>query len=292
MAYAQISLSRKLEKKYDVAIGFIELWSDIYANTCINADKRISWIHVDYEKAHYVPEIDVKNLEKSDRVVCVSEECLKIFKESFPKLKNKSVYIENILSKDYLIKKASKDEMDFNDTFEGLKILTVCRLSIYTKGLDRAVNALKQLKSQGYKAKWYVIGTGVDEMELREQIKAAEMENDFILLGKKINPYPYFEFFDVFALPSRHEGKPMAITEAQILGLPVVVTEYASAKEQINNNVDGIIVPNNDESIYYGIKEILDNQDLLQKFRSNLSNRQFSNEYVINDFYSLIEGFE
>jgi len=80
MSYAQLLYSRKLKAEYDVAVGFLELWSDVYANLRVNAKKRISWIHVDYEKAHYIAKTDEKMLSHSDVIVHVSEECKQNFK--------------------------------------------------------------------------------------------------------------------------------------------------------------------------------------------------------------------
>ena len=71
MAYAQATYCRNIEKEYDVAIGFMELWSDVFVNLKINAKKKISWIHVDYEEAHMIPSIDAKMLMHSDKIVCV-----------------------------------------------------------------------------------------------------------------------------------------------------------------------------------------------------------------------------
>ena len=62
------TLCRKIKKQYDVAIGFMELWYDVFVNLKINAKKKISWIHVDYEEAHMIPSIDTKMLMHSDRI--------------------------------------------------------------------------------------------------------------------------------------------------------------------------------------------------------------------------------
>ncbi len=147
---------------------------------------------------------------------------------------------------------------------------------------------MKRLIEEGYRFKWFVVGEGSDRHQLEKIIAAADLQEDFILLGKKTNPYPYYKNCDVYVMPSRYEGKPMSVTEAQILGLPIIVTNYASAVEQVRHNVDGIIVDNNDTDIYFGIKRILDEPWLLQEFRNNLTDRQLSNESDIYQFYDLI----
>lgn len=286
MAYAQCTYCRHIEKEYDVAIGFLELWSDVFVNNSIKAKKKISWIHIDFEKAHYIPEIDKKTLQKSDTIVTVSEECNVNFIKSFPELKDKCVYIPNILTSKYIKLRSCEAMEDVTRDFHGLKALSVCRLAADHKGLDRGILAFAKLKNKGYNLKWYIIGEGADRPLLENIIKDNNLENDVVLLGQKVNPYPYYKFFDVFFLPSRFEGKPMAITEAQMLGVVPVVTQYASANEQIENGKTGIIVDNKDECVHLALKKVLDEPDLLERIKNNLHNIDFSN---VDDIYKIYE---
>jgi glycosyltransferase involved in cell wall biosynthesis len=288
-AYAQAYISRKLEKKYDVAIGYLEFWSDAYALNNVKAKKKITWIHVDYENARLIPEIDIKQLSRSDNIVCVSEQCLQNFKKTFPSLANKAIFFDNILSTVYVKNKSKEDIEHFDNEYKGFRIITVCRLSLYHKGLDRIVWAMKKLCDEGYDLRWYIVGEGEDRGQIESMIDKCGLQGKIVLLGKKTNPYPYLKKCDIYVMPSRYEGKPMAVTEAQIIGLPVIVTRYASAYEQIIDNLDGIIVDNNDETIYYGIKKVLDQPELLERYKNNLLTRQLSNEHIIDRFYSLLE---
>ncbi|MBQ7288437.1 MAG: glycosyltransferase [Clostridia bacterium] len=288
MAYAQLTFCRKIKQKYDVAIGFMELWSDAFVNLRVQADKKISWIHVDYEKAKYLPEIDMKMLSHSDNIVCVSDECLQLFKNSFPSLADRCVYIPNILTKK-LLEYRSKEKVEFSENENSkLNLLSVCRLSINHKGLDRGVEVIKQLKECGYSVRWSVIGDGFDKEPLIEMIQTNGLENDIILLGQKENPYPYFQCFDAFFLPSRYEGKPMAVTEAQMLGLPVLVSEYASAREQIRDNEDGLIAENSVDGIFSMLKNVCENPQILDKMRFNVQNSNYDNDQDIQKFYDLL----
>jgi len=283
--------SRELEGKYDVAIGYLELWADYYCLQKVSATKKIIWIHIDYLNARFIPSLDYKIFKKADKIVCVSESCLVNFNKQFPEFTNKSIVFENILSARY-IKKKAEGKVEFDSHlihFDGLKLVTVCRLSIHTKGLDRTIMAAKRLKEQGYNFKWIIVGDGEDRELLEKMIEKESLEDRIFLIGEKKNPYPYIKQCDVYVMASRREGKPMAVTEAQILGLPIIVTNYSSAKEQVINGKDGIIVDNIDEGIYEGIKKILDNPALIRKFKENLSKRELSNEALIEDFYAMIE---
>ena len=75
-------------------------------------------------------------------------------------------------------------------------------------------------------------------------------------------------------MPSYFEGKPVSVTEAQILGLVPVVTNYSSAKEQIVNGIDGLIVNNNEENILAGLKYLIEQPKELQRLKEGLLNKE------------------
>ncbi|MEK4530988.1 glycosyltransferase [Solibacillus sp. FSL K6-1554] len=283
--------SNKVEKNYDVAIGYLELWADYYVLQKVNAQKKIIWIHIDYLNTRFIPLIDYKRFKNADIIVCVSESCLLNFNKVFPQLSDKSIVLENLLLPQYVENMAEKrEDIDVNlMKYDGLKLITVCRLSIHTKGLDRSIIAAKKLKVEGYNFRWFIIGDGEDFELMRDMIRKSNLINEIILMGEIKNPYPYIKQCDVYVMASRREGKPMAVTEAQILGLPIIVTNYSSAKEQVINGKDGIIVDNVDDAIYSGIKEILDNPILIKKFKENLLKRELKNEELIEKFNSILE---
>ena len=68
--------------------------------------------------------------------------------------------------------------------------------------------------------KWYVVGYGGYEGRIKGIIAQNKLEDSFILLGKKTNPYTYIKACDLYVQPSRYEGKAVTVTEAKILGKP------------------------------------------------------------------------
>jgi len=288
MAYAQMTLCRKLPETYDVAIGFMELWSDVYVNQCVNAKKKISWVHVDFEKAHFIPAIDRKMFSKSDVIVNVAEECNSNFIEGFPELKDRCRVIENILTRSFLQKRSEAERIKIVLDHRYLNLLSVCRLVIDHKGLDRGVKVIRKLKDKGYRIRWYLIGEGKDRAELQSMISDYDLRDDIILLGASTNPYTVFKEFDAFFLPSRFEGKPMAVTEAQMLMLPPVVAEYASARSQIVSGETGITAENSEEGIFRTLDEVCRDQSVLKKIRMNLVKQNFDNEQEIRKIMDLL----
>ncbi|MDP4152164.1 MAG: glycosyltransferase [Bacillota bacterium] len=282
------AVSRKLNMHYDTAIGFMEGWPDFYIAKKVNADKKFAWVHVEYAKSGLDPRIDRGVFEKADSIVLVSPFCKSSFDICFPEFASKSVIMENIISPN-VIRKLADEPVDFDTDPAALTLITVARLRNEHKGLDRAVNALANLRRIGYNVKWYIIGEGEDRQALEDAAANSGIEDYFILLGGRKNPYPYIKKADAFVLPSRYEGKPMAVTEAQILGIPVIATAYGSAHEQIEDNVNGLVVENNDGAIYDAIKKVLDKKVDLAVFAENLKKGNFDNKDAVLKFYRLID---
>ena len=220
-------------------------------------------------------------------------ECLKNFNKLFPDLSSRSVYLPNINSSEY-IKEKSLEELNDNDLMhmkncKKFKIISVCRLSIYHKGIDRMVWAAASMKKSGLIFEWYVLGDGFERLKIEEIIRDNGVEDCFFLLGAKMNPYPFIKQADVFCLPSRYEGKPIVVTETMMLGIPPIVTEYASAKEQIENDIDGIIVQNSDDSIAGALEYVCKNEEILNALKTQLGAREYSNKEDIEKVYALLK---
>ena len=270
MSFAKNSTCRRLNKKYDAAVGGLELWPNAYVNEMVDADVKISWIHTDYAKNKYIPSLEEFSLNKSDYIVCVSDILKERFLDMMPKLKNKVVYLPNMLSTS-LVKQMSNAAISDSDLFLGeyFKIITVARAAIYQKRLDRAVNVLSRLKKDGFNVKWYIVGDGPDKEKLEFMAKEAGVSDSFIMLGSRSNPYPYYKQCDLFSLVSECEGRPISITEAQILGLPILATRYESVATQICDYENGLIAENNEDSIYDKLKELLTNRELFDNLKNN-----------------------
>ncbi len=290
MSYENVRLSRSLTKKYDIAISFLENYPLVYVANNVVADKKITWIHVDYKAAGFIPRFDEMCFSKFNKIVLVSDECKKTFDSAFPELSERSMVIENILTAD-TVNKLAEQSTNIKVSEENLNIVTVCRISFAHKGLDRVVNAFNKLKRQNirHNLKWYVIGEGVDHSEMTRMVKKYNLEDTIFLLGAKTHPLPYVKMMDVFLLPSRYEGKPMAVTEAQMLGIPPVVTNYASAAGQIRSKIDGLIVDNTDDAVYDALFYLIQNQNEVIKWKNNLKHENFDNMQEIDKIYRIIE---
>ena len=284
--------SRAIGKEYDIAIAYEFSWCLNYVMTRVKAKKKILWHHVEFEKSGLDFRIDKKAMDNADALVFVSEDCKKSYALKHPEHKEKCFFVPNLLSSEYVRSKGNEAvELPFDESDKYFKLITVARISFEHKGLDRAAYAFSRLKKDGLleNVKWIIIGNGRDMPALEEIIRKEGLEKHIYPIGLRENPIPYLKKCDVFFLPSRHEGKPMAITESFIMGLVPVVTEYTSAKEQIRNGVDGLVFDNNDEALYEGLKNLLENPQILDRLKINVDNTDYGNEKEIAVFDKLIE---
>ena len=275
----------KLDKEYDVAISY--LWPHYFVAKKVKAQRKIAWIHTDYSTIETDIDMDLKMWNKFDYIMAVSEECKNAFVKKYPSLKEKVKVMENITSPNFIRKMAEEDIEENIKKYNSFKLVSVARLS-HAKGIDIAVKALKLLHDRGLtNIKWYVVGYGGDEEMIRKIIRENNLEDSFILLGKKINPYPYMKAGDIYVQPSRYEGKAVTVGEAQILGKPVIITNYTTAKSQVRENVDGYICELSVEGIANGIEKLYKDKNLRTKLSDNCKKTNYSNSNELNNLYSI-----
>jgi glycosyltransferase involved in cell wall biosynthesis len=276
----------KIKKEYDVAISYA--WPHDIVARKVKAKKKIAWIHTDYSKLEIDKKLDFHVWNQFDFIASVSEECSKSFISTYHLLKEKIIEMENITSPSY-IKYMADDHIILNGSQPNdFNIVSVGRLS-YVKGFDIAVKALRALHDSGKtNIKWYVVGYGGYEAELKELILQNKLTDSFVLLGKKTNPYSYMKACDLYVQPSRYEGKAVTVTEAKILGRPILITNYPTAKSQVENEVDGVICDLSINGLTEGIERLYNKQDLRNKLVSNLIDKDFTNKEELTKLYRLL----
>jgi glycosyltransferase involved in cell wall biosynthesis len=278
----------KLNEEYDLAVAYdgpMDFISYFVLNK-INAKKKVQWIHFDITKIGFNSRFASRIYSKFDKVFVVSKEARGKLLKVLPQLKSKTDVLINVTSP-LLIKSQSKTGKGFTDQFEGLRILTVGRLSA-EKGHDLIIPVLYRLIQEGYNVRWYCLGGGGLKGKYEKLIEQYNIKSHFILLGIDPNPYPYIEQCDIYVQPSRHEGYCITLAEARCLGKPIITTNFTGAKEQINNMVDGMIVGINENEIYNGLLELINNNNLREKFSKNLAHNEFNNNNEIKKILNLV----
>lgn len=275
-----------INKSYDLAVGYLEKTPIYFCVDRVNASKKIGFIHNDYDKLGMDPIIDDKYFKQLNRVVTVSEECVEILKRRFPQYSKKVDLMLNVVSPN-AIQQLAMSEIEYKKHDSEIVIVSVGRLH-YQKGFELAIEACGKLISDGYRIKWYVIGEGGERSKLQDLIRKNQLEDCFILVGLKENPYPYINMCDIYVQTSRFEGRCLTITEAKILHKPIVSTNFKVIYDQITDQSNGIIVKQTPESIYKGIRTLIDDPKLRNRIINNLKNEDMGTEREVEKIYNYL----
>ena len=270
---------------YDVVISFVS--PHYFAAERVKSQKKIAWIHTDYLTLSVDVDSELKMWERYDKIISISDNAMESFVKTFPTLEERVSVIENIMPMQYMSQLAdefsAKEEMPKSE----VNLLTIGRFC-NAKRMDEIPQICKRIRESGIDAKWYLIGFGGDEALIRQKIAEAGAEDYVIILGKKENPYPYIKACDIYVQPSRYEGKSVAVREAQILGKPVIITNYATAASQLKDGVDGVIVPMEIDDCADGIIKVIKDKRLQETLIENTKKTDYTNASEINRFYDLM----
>lgn len=269
-------LYKKLPTHYDVAIAYSSSGSTLYyVIDKVVADKKILWNHNGvYEKSAKNYSLDKQYIPKFDKIVSVSTDAMKNLCGFFS-ISEKSLVLKNIVDTELILGKAVEF---YPQTYEDgyIHIVTVGRL-VEQKRPDRAIYVCKKLVDRGIKVKWHWVGDGNLDKEIRSLITKNDLEDNFILEGNQLNPYPYISNADIYVQSSRHEAYCTTITEAKVLCKPIVTTDVGGMRDQIENGVTGIITDVSDDALFNGVATILDDVKLREIIILNLKNEKYEN---------------
>ena len=280
-----LPLLPEIPGEYDLGVMFLGVADPLIHK--VKAKKKVTWCHTDYDTLYPNKGMDRKTYEAVDHVVFVSDACREKMTRLYPALTDKTRVIENILGEKLLLQQAEVPVNDMPHLDDGYILLSIGRIS-NAKNFDNVPGICKSLLDKGLNVKWYLIGYGGDESLIRQKIAESGMEQNVIILGKKENPYPYIKACDLYVQPSRYEGKCVTVREAQMLGKPVVITRYATSSSQLEDGVDGVIVPMDNESCAEEIAALLSNPERMTRLSRACQGRDYSNRQEIDKLYLMM----
>lgn len=219
---------------------------------------------------------------KFKRYFFVSENAIDAYLSIYPTDKEKTILCHNFVDYKKIIEK-SNVEVDDMYKKDSCVFINISRHTEYDKRLSRIINAVEKLKND-YKFKLIMIGDGLENSYYKELVKEKKLNKFIKFYGLKSNPFPYLKEADALVMSSAFEGFPTTFTEAMTLNIPIITTEVSDANSIIKNKY-GIVVENNDNSIYYGMKKFLDEGfNIKNKF-----NPKKYNDDSLNKIYNEIE---
>lgn len=278
-----------VKETYDVEVAYLEGPASRIISGCSDFETKIvSWIHIEQSSAEdaacsfrSVREA-VNCYNRFNRIIGVSKEVRRTFLKELPvKVPMQVLYNAN---ESAAIVQQSKEAVDDGLFQDGeIKLVGVGKL-LKHKGFDRMARIVKRLDSEGYPVHLYALGVGPLRDELERYRVENHLEGKITLLGYQTNPYKYVAKCDLFVCASYAEGFSTAATEALIVGTPVCTVEVSGMKEMLGeNNEYGLVVENNEEALYQGIKKLLDAPELLKHYKKKAEERgkMFSTEKTV-----------
>lgn len=232
----------------------------------------------------------LKYYNSFDRNVCVSNTVKEKFC-TFGINEDKTIVLYNT-NEDQEIKERSEepiDDMVFDKNT--INMVSVGKL-VPSKGYDRLLRIHNRLIKEGFAIHTYILGIGEHEDEFRKFIKENHLEDSFTLLGYKKNPYKYVKNCDLYVCSSRKEGFSTAVTEALIVGTPVISTKCSGAVELLGEHDEyGVVVENDEEALYEGLKELLSNDEKIQYYHEKAIERAvfFKKETRVREVEEMFE---
>ena len=280
----------------DVEIAFVEGFATkLLAHSTNKKAKKIAWIHIDLEQFHWTQSI-YKNIKQEENVyqkfnqlITVSETARIGFQRRF---RNVDVPIKTLYnpidSKEIIDKSLLTNSLPLRNK-DKIRLVSIGRFT-KQKAYIRLLNIINQLNIQKYPIELWLIGDGEQRELLETYTKKNHLENIVTLWGFQDNPYAYLVQCDLFVCSSISEGNSTAVTEALILGLPVITTNCSGMHELLKNGECGMITDNSEEALYIGLKRLLDNPSLLQHYRNKAIDRgkDFSLQKLIEPIEKLL----
>lgn len=141
--------------------------------------------------------------------------------------------------------------------------------------IDAAISFLRSNECSN--VQFHIVGDG----ELREQLELSVLQSGFdskiVFWGWQNDVLPYLKAADVYVLPSKWEGMPLATLEAQAVGLPSIVSNIPGNLSTVRVLIDGFVFDLNNTALLGGcFAKMLDSKvraefskNVLDKIKNN-----------------------
>lgn len=246
--------------KFDIAISYSYQHPILNSLTIFSSLNNIVYIHGNLIDGLEQKKIDKKvkicKYSKFNKIICVSNDSKKALVKLINKEENIFV-VNNIIDGNRIVEKSNEAINDFNFKSDKIYFINVARHYEKYKKIVRIIQATQRLNDEDYNNfEVLLIGDGENHKLYEQKVKELNISNIF-LLGKKENPYKYMKHSSAFVLSSSREGYPVVYIESMILNIPIITTNVSDSKKDIDKKY-GIVVDNNDDAIYFGMKKFLD----------------------------------
>ena len=236
------------------------------------------WGHADYytlfnyNRSEMVKFFEERKYKKFKNIIFVSKEGKDTFVNIFPEMRDKTIVCNNLIDAKKIIN-LSKEKIKLEKEKNVVTFINVGRHDERQKKLSRLIEASKKLNEENYKFKVLLIGDGQDTDMYKEMVEKNNLQEKVQFVGRKQNPYPYFNISDCVILTSDYEGYPVVFLESFVLNKPIITTKVSDYKEVEGKY--GYITEKNTEDIYEKMKLFIEKGfKIKEKFDSKKYNEE------------------
>lgn len=287
-----------IKDEYDVIVSYLEGTTTRIVSGYMGSAKKIAWVHSKLTekdiRQHFRSCKEARKCySKFDEICMVSLDVKGAFLQLFPKVDNNRTFvIHNVNDTDKMISR-SLEKINYSISREKINAVIVGKLT-KSKGVFRILKAFEKYPNELKKLHIYFIGDGPDKENFRKKIEERKLEKNITLVGYENNPYQWIKKCDFLICPSYAEGLSTAVTEALVLGTPVLATDCGGMEELLGNSEYGVIVDNRDEALIEGIKRMVCDEELRNRMKEKASERGkiFLKKEVVNQTIDLFNSIK
>jgi len=203
-------------------------------------------------------------LRRHDVLITLSKDARNYYSKWFSM--EKLTYAYNTRSPDITLKLTAAEIQNL-EKFKGTSILIgVNSLLNDRKGIDLLINALPSLNDY----KLFIVGDGKSRKSLEKLSQKLKVENRCFFAGYQPNAYRYIAYYDLYALPSRSEGFPLALLEAAAYAIPTVASNLPVIREAFSTDEISFFDLENPKSIINAIITATANKTMAYKMNEKL----------------------
>ena len=246
-----------VRERYDVEVAYLEgICTKFVAASPNDRAKKIAWVHVDIEKEGKSHKAFKSIREESalydcfDKIVCVSQGVNDAMKRVFPSVAKKLVVARNPIDVQEITESAHEAiPAEYEPLFDKKYVFCSVGRLCEQKAFDRLVRAAALCKQQVKDDFSIVImGEGPDNESLISLASELNVTDSVHFIGYQKNPYAFIARSHAFVCTSRAEGMSTTVSEALVLGVPVISTP-CSGTDELSSFVNGKIIGDSDEEI-------------------------------------------
>lgn len=162
------------------------------------------------------------------------------------------------------------------------------------KGFDLLISIAKKLIIKNKKVRFIIVGSGPLEKQLKEQAQKSDLSSKITFTGFKDDVLKYVSLFDIFMVTSHHEGIPMAVLEAMVLGKIIIATNVGGLPEIVDHNKSGLLINSRNPEDFINKSLLILSDDKRREEMSNLAvNKiveQFNTERTVDKVIELYKN--